>query len=396
MANVTYTVPNKVGSYDGDMVVKQYTSLTINSGDTITTDQPCRGMFIYVQGDCTINGTLTMSARGASASPSNSGGSDNNSVQTSGLRYGFFKGGQSDTLTMDGTSFNGCGTAVRTAIASATSGSGTNYKVHTVNRADTSGSPRPSVGTNGTKEYPIQIQGGNSTGNQRLGGGGAGGQAYEAYNGQGGAGGNNTCFSGGSAGGGAAGGGAANSGHRGVDANNSGGQGGKGGDHNESSGSRPSGTGGAGNPGGASGLGVSESNNVGQGNGGVIWLVVGGNLTIGSSGMIHANGKNGEDSTATADNSSMGGGSGGGHIAIMCGGTVTANSVTISEGDYIGTAGATIGSATAFGEQDYNLQCWGGKGGDNGANANQNLYTGNAQTRNGGTGGKGAISIYSL
>ena len=59
MANVTYTVPNKNGSYDGDMVLKQYTSMTINSGDTVTTDQPCRGLFIYVTGDVTINGTLS-------------------------------------------------------------------------------------------------------------------------------------------------------------------------------------------------------------------------------------------------------------------------------------------------------------------------------------------------
>ena len=60
MANVTYTVPNKSGSYDGDMVVKQYTSMTIDAGDTVTVDAPCRGLFILVQGDCTINGTLSM------------------------------------------------------------------------------------------------------------------------------------------------------------------------------------------------------------------------------------------------------------------------------------------------------------------------------------------------
>ena len=48
MANVTYTVPNKNGSYDGDMVIKQYTSLTIDSGDIVTVDQPCRGLMILV------------------------------------------------------------------------------------------------------------------------------------------------------------------------------------------------------------------------------------------------------------------------------------------------------------------------------------------------------------
>ena len=44
------------------MVVKQYTSMTIDAGDTVTTDQPCRGLMILVQGDCTINGTLSMQA----------------------------------------------------------------------------------------------------------------------------------------------------------------------------------------------------------------------------------------------------------------------------------------------------------------------------------------------
>ena len=48
MANVTYTVPNKNGSYDGDMVVKQYTDLIIDSGDIVTVDQPCRGLMILV------------------------------------------------------------------------------------------------------------------------------------------------------------------------------------------------------------------------------------------------------------------------------------------------------------------------------------------------------------
>ena len=70
--DVTYTVANKSGSYDGDMVVKNYTSLTISTGDTITTDQPCRGMIIYVKGDCSITGTLNASI-GAFADPTNTG-----------------------------------------------------------------------------------------------------------------------------------------------------------------------------------------------------------------------------------------------------------------------------------------------------------------------------------
>ena len=43
---------------DGDVVVKQFTNFTINAGHTVTTSNRCRGLVIYVNGDCTINGTL--------------------------------------------------------------------------------------------------------------------------------------------------------------------------------------------------------------------------------------------------------------------------------------------------------------------------------------------------
>ena len=35
MANLTYTVANKNGSYDGDTVVKQYNSVTINTPNIV-------------------------------------------------------------------------------------------------------------------------------------------------------------------------------------------------------------------------------------------------------------------------------------------------------------------------------------------------------------------------
>ena len=117
MANVTYTVPNKNGSYDGDMVVKQYSSMIIDAGDTVTTDQPCRGLMILVQGDCTINGTLSMKARGAAANPTSSGGSDSNSVDSNGLRLPFLTSGGSSSLTAANTLLNGCGTTARSVVA---------------------------------------------------------------------------------------------------------------------------------------------------------------------------------------------------------------------------------------------------------------------------------------
>ena len=139
--NVTHTVQNKNGSYDGDMVVKQYSSLTINAGHTMTVDQACRGMFIYVSGDCTINGTLSMTGKGAAADPTASGGSDSNAVGASGLQIGLLTTGGSSTFTNDGTGFNGAGTAVRTAIANTSniSSSGTIFSMSQLGGATTTG-----------------------------------------------------------------------------------------------------------------------------------------------------------------------------------------------------------------------------------------------------------------
>ena len=395
--NNTFTVQNKNGSYDGDMVVKQYTSLTVNSGHTITPDQPCRGMIIYVSGDCIVNGKISMTARGAAADPTTAGASDNAAVPSAGLQYGIKMTGGTDTLTMaGGATFSGCGNAAKNAVSNQVNGSGSDYTIHTVPRSNNNGANRPVVSNHDVKENPADIRGGNAQyGSSACGGGGAGGQAYETYDGQGGAGGNSTCFTGGSGGGGAAGGGAAPSGHRGNDASSNGGSGGQGGNHHESGG-RPTGTGGAGNPGGPDGsIGTRGNNDAGDGTGGLLLLIVRGNLTIGSSGSIQANGTRGGDSTATSDNSSMGGGSGGGHIMIMCGGNI--NGGSIIAGNYVGEVGSAIGTPDVWGTVEYNIQAWGGRGGKNSHTAacpQQDLYTGTSLTRQGGAGGKGLISIY--
>ena len=49
---------------DGPTVYKNFNNLTINSGHTVTTSNRCKGLVIYCLGDCTINGTLSMTARG--------------------------------------------------------------------------------------------------------------------------------------------------------------------------------------------------------------------------------------------------------------------------------------------------------------------------------------------
>lgn len=398
--NNSFTVQNKNGSYDGDMVVKQYTSLTVNAGHTITPDQPCRGMIIYVKGDCIVNGKISMTGRGAAANPATAGASDNAAVPSAGLQYGIKMTGGTDSLLMaGGGTFAGCGNAAKNAVANQVSGTGTNYTIHTIPRSNNNGSNRPSVSSNGVEENPADIRGGNANpGTSACGGGGAGGQAYETGDGQGGGGGNSTCFTGGSGGGGAAGGGQADSGHRGNDASGNGGAGGQGGNHNESGGSRPCGTGGAGNPGGADGsVGNTGQNDAADGTGGLLLLIVKGNLTIGSSGSIQANGTRGGDSSSTGDNSSMGGGSGGGHIMIMCAGIINGGGGSITAGNYVGEAGSAINNADVWGTREYNIQAWGGRGGKNANTSDcpqQDLYTGTSNTRQGGAGGKGLISIY--
>ena len=126
-SNTELTVLNTDGDYDGDMIVKNYTSLTIDSGITLQPDQSCRGMLVYVQGDCTINGTLRVqggtissdaAAGGANADPTASGGSDSSAVSSTGLRYPVKTSGGSDTLAA--ADFAGCGNAAVAAVANQT------------------------------------------------------------------------------------------------------------------------------------------------------------------------------------------------------------------------------------------------------------------------------------
>lgn len=342
MANVTYTVSNKNGSYDGDMVLKQYTSMTINSGDTVTVDQPCRGLFIYVTGNCTINGTLSMNQRGAYANPTSSGGSDSNAVSSNGLRLPMWTSSGSDTLTVAATLFNGCGTAVRSAIANQTSISGNGTILQSIrsnsSRDSYSGTQRNNSTSYGTPGQKSSVS--NSTGT-----GGRGGywlndstQAGNLYV----AGGYSSCFGGGSGGGGVN----ANGGsYLNTNATDYGGPGGDGRSNHSYNGMG----GGAGNPRG------SDTGNVGSsgvnGTGGCIWLIVGGNLTIGSSGIICADGSKGGGINSGGDFNSGGGGSGGGRIIIAHKGTYTNNGTVQAVG---GDGGTKVANYSEAGQKGMN------------------------------------------
>lgn len=311
MATYALTVSNKVGSYDGDMVVKNYTTLTVGAGNTLTTEQACRGLFIYVQGDCTINGTLSMTARGAAVDPTVAGASDNLAVNSTGLRYGVSYTGGTDSLTMSTSEFNGCGTNIKSAIANVLSGSGTNYKVVSI--------PRTGAAATATAADPTLYRDGNNGANGQTGSGGSG-QAAPAGGGGGtaGYGGAGTCFSGGAGGGGT----------RSSTGGNGSNTGGSGGAASVSCGACGAG-GGAGNPGG-SGQNFSSSGAAGgTGTGGLLFLVVGGNLTIGSGGTIESKGVAGGAAQGNCgsypNEQAAGGGSGGGSIVILYRGTYTNN-----------------------------------------------------------------------
>ena len=329
MANVTYTVPNKNGSYDGDMVVKQYNSVTIDTGDTVTVDQPCRGLFILVKGDCTINGTLSMTARGAFANPTSSGGSDSNAVDSNGLRFPFLTSGGSSSLTAANTLLNGCGTEARSVISNfqTLSSNGTIISIPRVGTTRGSGANANNLTTS--------IAGGpGGTTTNGCGGGGAGKAYYRAVSQDGGL---SSCFGGGS------GSGAVRSyssnytnSSNPVDYGGQGGQGQYSGSFQNVSG------GGAGNPaGGSTGTSTGGTN----GTGGVIILVVAGNLTIGASGKILANGSPGGVASDDANNME-GGASGGGRIIIAHRGTYS-NSGTVQA---VGGKAATSGMSGTGGD----------------------------------------------
>lgn len=309
--DVTYSSSTNLAcTLDSDMKVMNYDSLTINSGVTLTTDNRCKGLFIYVKGNATINGTLSMTARGASVDPVSAG------VSATGLRLPMLKSGETDTLAA--ADFAGAGSAVISAVGNQPGISG-NGKIYTIARAGAAGGSRSCEGTGG---------GGSSGAGQSGGGGGAGGGSGQC----GGYGAAGTVFSGGSGGANANRDGAAN--------------GGAGGSATE----ERSG-GGAGNPGGSGG---GNNGTAGaSGTGGLLILVVGGDLTIGGSGSIAANGSVGGNSVPCdgCDYSFVdGAGSGGGNILVLHAGSLS-NSGSIAAsggssggGGYYGSGSGGAGS----------------------------------------------------
>ena len=266
-ASVNFTTTN-----DQDVLVKNYKNLTISTGHTVTVSNRCKGLLIYVGGDCVINGTLTMTGKGA------------NSI------------GSVAHYVYQAKGFMGSYVPMFFFPVSSSTGYIPIYP---------QGAAGGGAGTNGTAATYGQTGGG--------GGGSTGGSGNFG-----------TSWSGGSGGG---------AGPSAVAGALYGGLGGNAVTTNFG--------GGAGNPGGTSGGGTGVSG--GTGTGGFIMLVVKGSLTIGSTGIISANGVAGGTGTAGG-----GGGSGGGRVIILYTRSFTNNgSITVSGGSGGGTAPTAGGNGGA-------------------------------------------------
>ena len=337
MANVTYTVPNKNGSYDGDMVVKQYTTIEVDSGDVVTTDQPCRGLFLLSQGNVNITGEIRMRGRGALANPTASGGSDNNDVSTAGLRFPFLTSGGSSSLTAQSSLLDGCGTTARSIIANFKT-LASNGTILTLVRQGAGG---------GSSVSPPSYQSGSNNGaagsagsTGQTGGGGSGASNYVGGSGNGSYG---SCF-----GGGSGGGSIDNEGGATTSATVWGGAGG-----NSGTGHGSTGSGGAGNPKGngySTSGGSTTATAEGNGTGGLLIIVAGGNVTINSNGKINCDGGRSDHSINTNDWCASGGGAGGGNIIIAHKGSYTNNGSVTANGGFAGKHYQSgVGSSEATG-----------------------------------------------
>jgi len=256
-------------------------NLTINSGVTVTALARKLGLVLYVTGTLTVNGTLTMTARGANHS---SGGSNLPAMDILAI---------SAQLSSSARIIPAIGSSDRVkAFAS-------------VNAAGDTGNAGSNGGT---------------------GGGGTGGGYDGSSTGRGG-----TCFGGGPGGGAV---------YASADGNlNSAGlsNGGAGGNGSNVSGQDHGG--GAGNPGGLQdrGLGGASTFDGGAGTGGVLIVYAAGGVVIGSTGVVSSNGVQAHTGTATRG----GGGSGGGIVRIF-GSSVTNNGTVQVNG---GVGGPSNGGA---------------------------------------------------
>ena len=332
-ANASATVPTA----DSSVVVKNFTSLTINVGATYTVNTRCECLLIYVSGNCQINGTLSMTARGASqACPS-------------AINVSRFVAGDTTYFSQETNQLN-----FTTFISTQAGGAGGPTATANINAPGNVGSTT----TNGT-------------------GGGGSGASNTGLIGSGGAGAAGTAFSGGSGGGA---GGYSGAGQPGNAGTANGGAGGAAGAAGSGAGSLASG-GGAGNPGG---VGTSFTSGVSSpgsnGTGGTIILIVGG--TLSGTGTISSNGSNGGGSVSSSGQAQGGGASGAGRVIVLA-----VNNPFLGTGTTQANGGLG-GTATGGTTNDV--------GGNGGAGAiTSNLVSNGFSYQNIGSASSGAVSVSS-
>lgn len=280
------------------LLVRVNGDATVPAGALVTSSVRRKGMVLYVDGDLTINGTVSMTARGAHAAGEN-------------------------LAVRPGTTISAVG------------GAG-------------GGKVTAKLGQN-----VMGLAGGSGEGLACGGGGGGGARSccsQVAVSGTGSAG---TSYSGGSGGGGALVGGVnVFSGATAGNAWANGGQGGAGARNNSTSAEadRPNPGGGAGNPGGSSPAGQSYFGD--SGSGGLLIIVTTGNLTIGSSGTVESRGFGGADGHLYGD----GGGSGGGSVILLHGGAYSNGGVIDVSGGVRSGGGA--GGSGSFFHDHYVVPSW--------------------------------------
>lgn len=285
-AATTISVDTAVGTGTSDVgtLVRYTGDLTIDATKTLRPSVRKLFTAIYVNGNLTVNGTLSMTSRGG---------------KSLGQTYA-----GANILIIKGTE---------------ETVSGVNRNLLTAGAAGGVGRSGVTAGNAGA----------NAASNFACGGGGAGGWGGAA--GKGGSGGQGSAFSGGTGGGAQWDGGA--------DAMSGQAEGGAGGNYGNH------GTGGGGNPGG---LGEGGNNGT-DGTGGVLLVFVTGNVTIGASGSIEANG------VQNSDADTVKGGSTGGGVALVLyqgtysnSGSLSATGGAANTGTFRGGAGGNGTTSAAL------------------------------------------------
>ena len=302
--SVIYSANASIGTPKKDTVftlLRVMGNMTINEGVTVTTPARKLGLAILVNGDCTINGTLTMTARGANHNGSNI----TEATTPNSADSGFLTTYPGRVIRL----FSGNLNLVSLSGTTATVGGG----VSNIALPDQGTAGGLSPGIRGTDAFNASLATGGG------GSGGSGSGTVGASSGVGGLGATGSTFSGGTGGGGGSG----SIGTTGTP------NGGRGGSSEVNSGGGP----GAGNPGGSNGTANSQS-----GTGGLLILFVIGSLTIGASGKVLSRRSKGGDANSLNVNAG-GGGSGGGVICIA------ANTYALTAGYEISVAGGSGGSS---------------------------------------------------